>query len=294
MKRQAASVRLRQEGAGQGSQNVWPVVKSYVPVEDCFRATGYGTAGVVRRAPNGSIAGAFFVLSLIRGGVTGAFGKDGSSEAQVDGILHSLKGSVPPFEPGPAGLAARYIWGAYAWSLKQGSRWPAAFGRRYLRLAPALEGSQDTWLEQFAGPGGLMPAGLGEVVRRNARAMEDVPDGQEVLIYTTATLALDDSRATVLALRDWGPDFIEESSGNGSVRFGWTREYPKGHWSPLSRLGGRQSLGSVEITGSGTMIAQAKTLSMAAGLISLLRDRLGGRMGLIKTEWQDFAAMTTR
>jgi hypothetical protein len=273
---------------------VWPVVKSYVPVEDCFRATGYGTAGVVRRAPNGSIAGAFFVLALIRGGVTGAFGKDGSSEAQVDGILHSLKGSVPPFEPGPAGLAARYIWGAYAWSLKQGSRWPAAFGTQYLRLAPALEGSQDNWLEQFAGPGGLMPAGLGEVVRRNARAMEDVPDGQEVLIYTTATLALDDSRATVLALRDRGPDFIEGSSENGSVRFGWTREYPKGHWSPLSRLGGRQSLGSVEITGSGTMIAQAKTLSMASGLISLLRDRLGGRMRLIKTEWKDFASTTQR
>lgn len=130
LKLQAASVRLRQEGAGQGSQNVWPVVKSYVPVEDCFRATGYGTAGVVRRAPNGSVAGAFFVLSLIRGGVTGAFGKDGSSEAQVDGILNSLKGSAPPFKPGPPGLAARYIWGAYAWSLKQGSRWPAAFGTR--------------------------------------------------------------------------------------------------------------------------------------------------------------------
>ena len=132
-----------------------------------------------------------------------------------------------------------------------------------------------------------MPAGLGEVVRRNARAMEDVSDGQEVLIYTTAMLALDDSRATVLALRDGGPEFIEESPENGSVRFGWTREYPKGHWSPLSRLGGRQSLGSVEITGSGTMIAQAKTLSMASGLI-------GGRMRLIKTGWKDFASTTQR
>src|SRR4030042_4581852 len=102
-----------------------------------------------------------------------------------------------------------------------------------------------------------MPAGLGEVVRRNARAMEAVPDGQEVLLYTTATLALDDSRATVLALRDWGPDFVEESSENGSVRFGWTREYPKGHWSPLSRLGGRQSLGWGGSNGHGAMVAAA-------------------------------------
>jgi hypothetical protein len=89
------------------------------------------------------------------------------------------------------------------------------------------------------------------------------PDGREVLIFTTITFAQDDAEDAVRKLRKSLRVFADEDSEDDTVRFAWTREYPKDRWSPLSRLGGRQSLGSVEISKAGAPTAQAKRLSMA-------------------------------
>ncbi len=292
LRRHAASVRSRQE-RGSSDRRSWPVVKAYVPVEDCFRATGCGTAGVLRQGPDGSLTSAFFTIELIQGGLTGAFGKDGT-DAEIEAALRAMSASIPPLEPGSVDLAARYIWGAYAWSLERRRRWPATMKGRYLDVAPLLDGTTDSWLQQFAGPHGLLPPKLAEVARRNTSALDDIPDGREVVIFTTITFALDDAEDAVRKLRQWRPDFVEESSEHGVVRFGWTREYPKDHWSPLSRLGGRQSLGSVEVAKAGALTAQAKTLSMAAVLFGKLRERLGRRIRMVSAEWKDAADLTGR
>ena len=293
LKRHAASVRSRQE-VGRSDRRSWPVVRAYVPVEDCFRATGCGTAGVLRRAPDGSLTSAFFTIELIRGGLMDAFGKSGTDYAETETLLSTMGASIPSLEPGSVDLAARYIWGAYAWSLERGRQWPATMRSRYLDVAPLLDGTRDSWLEQFAGPNGLLPSKLVEIARRNTTALDDIPDGREVVVFTTITLALDDAEDAVRRLRKSLPDFAEEDSEDDAVRFAWTREYPKGHWSPLSRSGGRQSLGSVEISKAGAMTAQAKTLSMAAVLVGKLRHELGPRIRVVKTEWKDAADLTGR
>jgi hypothetical protein len=59
-------------------------------VEDCFRATGCGTAGVLRQAPDGSLTSAFFTIKLIRGGLTGAFGNNGTDDAETEAALRTM------------------------------------------------------------------------------------------------------------------------------------------------------------------------------------------------------------
>src|SRR5688572_12457832 len=74
----------------------WPVVGAYVPMEDCWRATGLGTAGVVRQRPDGKLITAFFNLSLIDGGLGGMFGKDETDRAEIADMLDSLRFQIPP------------------------------------------------------------------------------------------------------------------------------------------------------------------------------------------------------
>src|SRR5438105_3862744 len=89
----------------------WPLVKAYVPVEDVWRGTGLGTAGIVRQRPDGTLITAFFNISLIDGGITGMMGKDETTLEEEQEFLDSLRHLMPPLTEGPADLAARYIWG---------------------------------------------------------------------------------------------------------------------------------------------------------------------------------------
>jgi len=53
------------------------------------------------------------------------------------------------------------------------------------------------------------------------------PDGREVLIFTTITFAQDDAEDAVRKLRKSLRVFADEDSEDDTVRFAWTREYPK-------------------------------------------------------------------
>jgi hypothetical protein len=56
------------------------------------------------------------------------------------------------------------------------------------------------------------------------------------------------------------------------------------HWSLLSSLGGRQILGSIQVT-SRELVAEAKTLSMAAKLVGKLHGLPGGGLHLQGSRW---------
>src|SRR5262249_16694975 len=43
----------------------WPIARAYVPVSDVWRATGFGTAGIVRRQPDGRHTLAMFTIKLV-------------------------------------------------------------------------------------------------------------------------------------------------------------------------------------------------------------------------------------
>ncbi len=75
--------------------------------------------------------------------------------------------------------------------------------------------------------------------------------------------------------------------------FTWTRPYPKDHGSPLSSLGGRQILGSVQVSGRG-LVADAKTLSMAAKLAGRLQRLLDGGLHLQGSRWRGMQDLLVR
>src|SRR5437667_10115412 len=91
-KRHTASVaRVRQQRQSTPDYSAWPLVRAYVPMEDCFRATGCGTAAVVRRRPDGTLISSFFDLQLMDGGLKDVFGKDEHpDEADVDELIKAM------------------------------------------------------------------------------------------------------------------------------------------------------------------------------------------------------------
>ncbi|HWP39639.1 MAG TPA: hypothetical protein VNL70_01850, partial [Tepidisphaeraceae bacterium] len=138
---------------------------------------------------------------------------------------------------------------------------------------------------QLIGPDGLVPSRLIEVIRANEPTHE-LPDDKEIVILTKMTFDLSDRSAALEILRAAAPEFTSEGTDESGVEwFDWSREYPRNHWSPFRLLGGRQSLGSVRIA-QDTLIAEARTLTMAAMLVAKLKTRLTEKIRLRDTVWR--------
>ena len=264
----------------------WPVVRAYVPQYEAWMATGLGTAGIIRQRPDGKWASAYFWIALNEGGIDNMFGKPATDEQENKRVLDDLGGNLPPYEEGDAELAARYVWGAYAWSMDKGYVFDGETAQYYLGLLPRLSGTRNWWLQQFVDPQtGLVPKALIEVMLAN-EPPEDLPHGKELVIYTEVEFALTDTEAAVQKLRREKPEFEYggDAVGEGQA-FAFTRQYPKNHWSPLSLLGGRQAIGEVRIT-PGRLVASAQVLSMATRLIARLRELLGDAIDPKRASWQ--------
>ena len=278
-----------ERSAAQREAHEWPIVRAYVPVPDVWQATGLGTAAIVRRQPDGKSAYAMFPIKLLERGIDMLLGKHDLSEQELDEELADLRDVFPPFEEGPPELAADYIWGARAYGEAEGFRFPPSQEAPFLALVPRPPGSAQEWRERLVGRGGLAPPGLMRIVRQNA-VETDLPGNMEVVVFTEMTFDLDDARAAAERVRTGAPDaqgyrFNEMDPDRDEVAaFDWVRPYPKGHWSPLRLLGGMQILGSVSIT-EGALVAEARTLSMAARLAGMLKARLGEGIRLQETRW---------
>ncbi len=261
----------------------WPVVRAYIPARNVWEATGLGTAGVVRQQPDGRYASAFFIIELLEHGLRGAFGGRDDTLAKVEGDLVLLSDNFPLCEEGPVDLAASFAWGARALADAEGYPFPARDADRFYGLMPRPPGSHRDWVAKLVGPGGLTPKELVRVIRANPQP-DDLPDGKEIIILTEMSFGIPSAGVAVDALRRAAPEFHHEGRDGDADVFTWTRPYPKGHWSPLSSLGGRQALGSVRVSGR-ELLADAKTLSMAAKLGGKLQRLLGGGLHLEGSRW---------
>jgi hypothetical protein len=97
----------------------WPVVRTYVPIEEVWQATGLGTAGVIREKSNGKWAVAFFWLSLMEDGLVSRFGDEDTTPEAVASLLEEIGTKIPPMQAGSIDQAAAYVWGAYVLSQTQ-------------------------------------------------------------------------------------------------------------------------------------------------------------------------------
>jgi len=203
------------------------------------------------------------VIEMLEHGLRGAFGGRDESLEKVEGDLVLLSDTLPLCEEGPVDLAASFAWGARALADAEGHPFPARNADRFYGLMPRPPGSHRDWVAKLVGPGGLTPQELVQIIRANPQP-DDLPDGQEIVILTDMRFAIPSARVAVSALRRAAPEFCHEGRNGGADVFTWTRPYPKGHWNPLSSLGGRQVLGTVRVSGR-ELVADAKTLSNLEG-----------------------------
>jgi hypothetical protein len=272
-----------------GCEN-WPIVRAYVPPDDCWKSTGYGSAGIVRQQPDGKLSSSFFSLGLMRGGLMSVFGHVDSSWDEIERDLRIKRHTVPPAVVGEVDLATRYIWGAYAWSLEDGLRWPDDLETQHLAVVPPLSGGRHRWLAQFAGPTGLVPGDLYDLVK-SFHPMHD-PTDKEPLVFTEIVYSLIEQAAVLEKLRSAGPHILPMDQDLDTVYFECTREFDAKKVMPLEPMRSRQPVGSIRIQG-GKLLAESRALSLAAYMISKLREYCGDLILFERTSWSDLDAWLT-
>jgi hypothetical protein len=261
-----------------------PVIRAYVPVGDCWNATGLGTAGVVRQHPDGNVTYAFFWIHLLENGLKSAFGKDHEPIEEMESFLVELAPMMPPMEQGPVTLASKLIWGAYAFADSLGVAWPDEMNH-FLGVVPRPPGIKKEWKRRFSGRKGLAPAGLVDLVAKTPD-WEDLPEGKENAILTTTTFRLDDDETAVQMLQERKPEFVRSNDDDDSVSFDWYRD-PAGGGTGGIRLFRRRRYGGTVSIAPGRLTVEVQTLSLGARLIGILKEMLGDQIVLENVTWQN-------
>jgi hypothetical protein len=253
---------------------------------DAWRVSGYGTAGVVRWRPNGRTISTFAQFSLINGGIENMWGFDDHELADIEDVLATSAGIIPPVEEGPEELAADFIAGAYALSQMNDMEWDNEdeLVRRYLGLMRPPGTDPLAWFLRFVGPGGLAPAKLWRKVAELIDVQESSPKGRELAIATMIKFegVAPSEFARILSQRD--QEFVP--SPNGTPRLltlYWMRQrkVEPGRKVPHGEIVFRRN----------TIEAAVGTLSMASICVECFKQLSGGALRVKDVAWKDWTAL---
>src|SRR5687767_81482 len=186
-------------------RSTWPIFRAYTPIPDAFRVSGYGTAGIVRVQPNGRLSSAFFMLNLSGSGVDLMFGKE--TPDTVEALLRAGDRDLPPWQEGPADLAARYVWGAHA--LTQDEVDYPDESRQYLDMLPKFPGRRRQWRvsQMFAMHPPIASEELLIAIDDLVLVHGETPSHQEVAVATFMEFEVADIAAVRQAIRLRPEDF---------------------------------------------------------------------------------------
>ena len=116
--------------------------------------------------------------------------------------------------------------------------------------------------------------------------LDGLPPGQEPMFFSTAVFKVDDAESAIAKVEKL-PDIHVSGENDDGVNYTWTRAYPKGHWNPLSKLGGRQVIGDIQINYDNTLKLETRTKGWMTALIYHLISVLGKDIKLISLEFQN-------
>jgi len=262
----------------------WHIVRAYVPVADIWSATGIGTAGIVRRSPDGQYWSSFIPIQLNGGGAFAFFGDRSKPLADVEATIAMLTDRMPPMEDGDPDLACRYAYGAYAWTLEEGHSFSGDAVAPFLHLFPPMPGKRAWWLQQFlVSDPPLIPTDLLQALV-TFRPPPNLPEHKEV---ATATImiyqGLDQDRLlAVLAdderFQEQPPSPAAPPAPHPEVRTFFyikPRELNPAEIVPHGAV----------LVSPGTVALHAATLSNAAALAWRLRRRLGPSFRMSARTW---------
>lgn len=256
----------------------WPVERIYVPVPDVWRATGMGTAAIMRRRPDGRLAYSVFLLKLSEHGISGVFGKADEVAGTKD-FLGDLRDMIPPMQEGSLADAAVFVYGAMALSEAQNAAFPPDEISPYLDLLPPPPGGAEQWLAALIGPGGHTPAGLMRIIA-DLPGSANINDRKEIAVGTKMEFDVPEL-ATVCAMSS--AKFPRTGEPGGASRFQYT---PIPIWKRSKYGMPGKVQGEVQVQGE-SIVATALTLSMAARLMGDLRQWLGPRIRLASVRWSN-------
>jgi hypothetical protein len=267
-----------------GVQN-WPIEKTFVPISDIWKATGTGTVAIIRRSPSGNCWSCIAPIQLNMGGIMSFSGATDKPLQEILDLFNKMSGEVllPPSEEGSPELAARYLWGTYAWGIEHGGSWPPGTRKRFLNLFPPLAGVKDDWLRQFTKSDPLVPANLLDAMRRFPTP-PDLPEGKEIVINTLMIMDLPNPAEAIAALRSKPALFLELASDGEQCVFHWMKER-------RAAPGKKVPHGAIRITAN-EMTLEGPTFSASAELALKVRQTVGPEPRLKKAKWADVTKLT--
>jgi hypothetical protein len=262
----------------------WPVIKAYAPIPEVWKATGNGTAGVIRQQPNGQYALASFHLMMLEGGIHAAAGKNDASLEDLEAFHRDVRENIPPYQEDTLATVSEYVWGAWAFGREYGYTFPAGKLDAYLSLIPKPPGREELWKKRLVGLGGRTPSGLLSVVRECFQLSVELEVDKELPVITTSYFIHPDHKRLREALRQTHPLVYFEPDEEGNV-IEITREYPDSH--AMATSGERQPIARVALQTKNEVLVQFATLSMGARAIEVLQNICGGVLRYQRSEWHN-------
>src|SRR3972149_5390407 len=115
--------------------------------------------------------------------------------------------------------------------------------------------------------------------------LKDMSAGQEPMFFSTAMFKIDSAEQTMRKIEQLNDINLADEEREGK-HYIWTREYPKGHWNPMSTMpGARQIIGNIHVNFDNTLKLETKTKGWMTGLIYYMIKVLGKEIRLINLEF---------
>lgn len=257
-------------------RSTWPIFRAYTPIPDAFRVSGYGTAGIVRIQPDGKLSSAFFMLNLSGSGIDLMFGRDDETPDTVESLLRAGYRDLPPWQEGPADLAARYVWGAHA--LTQDEVDYPDDARQYLDMLPKFPGRRRQWRvsQMFMMHPPIASEELLIAIDDLVVIHGETPSHQEVAVATFMEFEVADVALVREAICRRPEDF-EPHHPSAPNLFTWI--------TPRKRFPAeRAAHGLIELRET-RVSAHAATLSHASELVTIVSTLSNGSSRLIEVDW---------
>lgn len=117
--------------------------------------------------------------------------------------------------------------------------------------------------------------------------LSNVPAGKEPVFFCKATFEIDDPESAMMKMEELDDVDIAEE-GKAYMEYSWSRDYPGGHWNPMSSMpGARQSMGNIRVDLESTLRLETMTKSRMIKLIFYMLDVLGQDIRLTELHFEN-------
>jgi hypothetical protein len=248
--------------------------------------SGLGKAGFVREQPDGKLSLIIFEIDALEGGLNSVYLKNDLDLKVLENLLEDLQHELPPWQEGTPEQAALCIWGIESLlnKDKKDEEWLDEM-EDYLALVPKPIGEPLEWQKALLAPGGYVSFDLLQFIK-GRDISEDIPEGKEIVIFTTVTYSIWEPDKIVEILAGREPEFrVEFNPETKKWRFSWNCVYPKGDESPSARQGGKGVL-ATGIINEDTLVVEGSTLSLTGRACYHLRKLVGQYLTFKGVKWE--------